>query len=123
MKKAILLLCAMVTLSGCSGNPTDAYKAYIENIQKGDNNAVLDTMDKETKDLLSKEGGFSAAKEIKQFIDDHKGVKKIEFKDVTKKGGSATAKVSIFYNDGFSKEGIESKYVKENGTWKLTFAK
>lgn len=123
MKKLTLLLCTMAIFCGCSKQPTDAYKAYIENIQKGDMNAIMATLDKETKDSLTKEGGFTAAKEIKKFIDDHKGIKSIKFSDVTINDGLATAKASVYYNDGLSKEGVETKYVKENGKWKLTFAK
>lgn len=125
MKKLILLFCTMVTLCGCSvsEHPTDAYKAYIENIQKGDVNATMDSLDKDTKDLLMKEGGFTAMNDIKKFIDSHKGIKSIKFEDTKIKDGFATAKVSLFFNDGFSKAGTETKYVKENGKWKLSFSK
>ena len=123
MKNIIMLICTVVILSGCSGKPTDAYKAYIECIQSGKTAEAFNKLDQKTKDmdLKVKDSSITAAKEIKQFIDEHKGLKNIEFKNVVTKGNTADAKASLFFNDGFSSE-LDTKYVKENGVWKISFA-
>ena len=122
MRKIILMFCTMLMLFGCSGKPTDAYKAYIECIQNGKAAEAFNKLDKKTRDLDSKEKDSSktAAKEIKQFINDHKGLKSMNFKDVVTKGNDANAKVTLYFNDGFSSE-VETKFVKENGAWKVSF--
>jgi Tfp pilus assembly protein PilP len=123
MRKIIMILCSMLMLSGCSGKPTDAYKAYIECIQNGKAAEAFNKLDQKTRDMDSKDkdSSINAAKEIKQYLDEHKGLKNMKFKDVITKGDAANAKVSLFFNDGFSSE-LDTKYVKENGVWKVSFA-
>lgn len=123
MKKLVLLFCTAILMSGCSGKPTDAYKAYIECIEKGKPAEAFSKLDKTTQkmDLKDKDSSATAAKEILQFIDGHKGLKQMDFNNVVTKGDAASAKVKLLFNDKFVTE-LDTKYIKEDGVWKLSFA-
>ena len=123
MKRYALMIFTVLMISGCSDKPTKAYQTYIEDIQNNKPNDAFNLLDKKTKDQDSKNKGASvaAAKEIKDFIDGHKGLKKISFKNLTEKGDAASAQAMLLFNDGYSSD-LNTKFVKENGVWKLSFA-
>lgn len=122
MKKAVLLFCVALMMSGCGDKPTSAYKAYLDDIQHGKANEAFSRLDQKTKDqdLKNKDASSAAAKEIKDFIDSHKGLKRITFVDLKKNGDRASAKSILLFNDGTSTE-VSTNYVKEKGEWKVSF--
>jgi len=123
MKKFALMVFVALMISGCSDKPTKVYNTYLENIQKNKPNDAFNLLDKKTKeqDSKNKDASIAAAKEIKGFIDGHKGLKKVSFKDLAEKGDTASAQAILLFNDGYSSE-LKTKFVKENGVWKLSFA-
>lgn len=127
MKTLLIALCTFVAITGCSktnDNPTESFKAYLENLQNKEFSKVNSVLDIKSIAVVNKSGGIQAVTtDAVKFIEEHKRVKSVNFTDLVKTNNTATAKATITYNDGFSTAPINTEYILENGTWKYKFIK
>lgn len=118
MKTFFLIVVSALLLAGCSQKPTESYKNFTANLEKGDLNAAYGIIDSKSRAVVDSRGGVARLNESALFIKSHKGIKEITTVNEEQKGDVATAKVLVTFNDGFSGE-VLNTFVKEGGSWKL----
>lgn len=119
MRTFLLIVASAVLLAGCSQKPTDAYKKFTANLEKGDLTAAYGIIDSKSRAVIETRGGVAKLNESAEFIKSHKGIKEIQTVTEEQKGDVATSKALVTFNDGFSGE-VHNTFVKEEGGWKLT---
>lgn len=119
-----------MTSCSSSSSPGDAYKGYMELMNKGDYKAfaqgfaVDETQTPEEQEQATQMIEGLIGDKTKKMMEEKQGLKDVQVLEETigEDGKTATLKVKYVYGDGTEEEGTQ-EMVKQDGKWKMKFEK